>query len=257
MTEPDWQLRLAALLEEAQRNPPRHPRPLIEAVAELAFTVPETQADAWLDALPPGPPPLAALYLRHLMEQEGGEAERLLTVQAAPGSRFEALTDDKGRTAYRRVEDMFEHVAFGRCRHMVSVGCGPLPVTALHVIERTSVQQCLLLDELPEPVRTCQALIQRFGWHRLQARVARGEEHDYADAQVVFIANAVRPKAATLGRVLATAAEDVQIVLREPWSLGRLWTERGEDALDARVEVVARGPASRHLSRDLFLRRRR
>ena len=66
----------------------------------------------------------------------------------------------------------------------------------------------------------------------------------------------VRPKAATVTRILDTAPEEVQIVIREPVGFGRLWNESAEWGLDPRLEVAGYGPAGRTLSRNLFVRRR-
>jgi len=65
----------------------------------------------------------------------------------------------------------------------------------------------------------------------------------------------VHGKAATVRRALASAAPDAQFVVREPYSLGRLWAERAELELTDVLEVDGRGPVSRHLSRDLYVRR--
>ena len=54
-------------------------------------------------------------------------------------------------------------------------------------------------------------------------------------------------------RAIATAGPGVQVVLREPYSLGRLWAERAESRFDAPLQVCHRGPGSRYLSRDVFV----
>jgi hypothetical protein len=84
-----------------------------------------------------------------------------------------------------------------------------------------------------------------------------GRAYDFSRAQVIFVANMVSPKAAVLSRIADTAAEGVQVVVREPYSLGRLLTESVEDSLDSRLEITGKGHGWRgNLSLDLYLRRR-
>jgi hypothetical protein len=52
------------------------------------------------------------------------------------------------------------------------------------------------------------------------------------------------------------APDDVRIIVWDPVSPGRLWAESAESALDARLEVAARGKRSLNLARDILLRRR-
>jgi hypothetical protein len=252
----DWTLQLDELLRDAGTLPPTQ---VVERLAALAFEVPEAEATAWLDARAAAgleASPLADPYLHHLQERETREARRLLAAAGPHGRRFLDVAGESGRVGYERVAAMFEHVDFAHCRRLVMIGCGPLPVTALHVAERAGVPDCVLLDVSAAAVADCAALVRAYGWRALAPQVGDGAFFDYAGAHVVYVANVVRPKAATVARIAATAGPEVQLVLREPWSLGRLWSEAGEPAaLGAGFTVVARGPVSRHLSRDVILRR--
>src|SRR5262249_17215701 len=62
-----------------------------------------------------------------------------------------------------------------------------------------------------------------------------GAQYDYSDADVIFVANLVRPKQAVLTRILHTAPDHVRIILRDLYSLGLLWAEEGAAALDPSV----------------------
>jgi hypothetical protein len=66
----------------------------------------------------------------------------------------------------------------------------------------------------------------------------------------------VSPKAAVVSRIADTAPDEVQIVLWEPYSLGRLWAESAERTLDPRLEITGRTSISRNMTRDVFVRRR-
>lgn len=230
----------------------------INEVADLAFSLPEGEADAFLEANPfwrAHRESAVRLYYEHIVAMETAEAARLLDMPTGPGRRYADLASPKGRISYERVADMFDQVDFQGCRHFVMVGCGQLPVTPLHVMERAGVTHMTLLDVSPKAVDVVGRLRDAFGWHALQPRLSSGKDFDYAGADIVYIGNMVSPKSLTLQRVLATAPADVRIVLREPYSFGRLWAEKAEVEFGGAVQVTGRGAVSRHLSRDLFLRR--
>lgn len=257
MSSRHWVARVEDLLAQAPALPRAE---VVERMAAIAFEVPESEVLPWLAeraAATGEPRPLAPLYLQYLTDNETAESHRLLAA-ARTGARFLDVASAKGRAGYERVAEMFAHVDFSCCRRLVMVGCGPLPVTALHVAERCGVPECVLLDTSAPALADCAALVQAFGWQALHPCLADGAAFDYGSAQVVYVANVVSPKAATLARVASTAPAGVQLVVREPWSLGRLWSEVGEPAAQALgFETVAHGPPSRHLSRDVILRRPR
>lgn len=250
-----WEDRVAQMLATWQG---RDRIQLIEQVAQLAFEVPEQQGDAWLernDAWRAQQGETMRLYGDYIVENESREAARLLALPDAAGSSFLEIAGEKARVGYQRVADMFEHVDFGGCRRFTMVGCGPLPVTALHVMERAGVPECVLLDVSAERLQAVQALRDKFGWSALRPQLCAGQAFDYAGAGVVYVANMVRCKLETVSRILATTDAGVQLVVRDPYSLGRLWSEKVEGLLGPEVEVLGRGPVSGHLSRDLYLRK--
>ena len=150
---------------------------------------------------------------------------------------------------------MFDVIDFRSGTQFVMVGCGPLPMTLYHVHDRTDVAELVAIDVDVDAIETVNATARRFGLHRVSANVVSGERFDYARADVIYVANLVRPKASVLERIADTAPRDAAIVLREPYSLGRLLTERGTDHLDQRLKVASVSPPElSHFSRHVFLR---
>ncbi len=94
------------------------------------------------------------------------------------------------------------------------------------------------------------------GYTRIRAEVADGCSYDFGQAPIVFATTYVSGKPAVLSRIADTAPENVQIAVREPYSLGRLWAEGCELASEPRLEVIARGRGGWGLSRGLYLKRR-
>ena len=157
---------------------------------------------------------------------------------------------------YNRVREMFDRVDFSGCRQFVMVGCGRLPVTMFHVHDRTESTDIVGLDVVPEAVDTAREIAARFGYARVGTELCEGQAYDYRDAQIVFITNMISSKAAVLSRIAETAPPEVRIIVREPYSLRRLWSESGERSLDPRLEITGRGSNNATLSRDVYLKRR-
>lgn len=228
----------------------------IVAMADLATRLSESEAAMLVRALGDTAAEFARFFADSVFAREAAEAQAVLAYAPRPGLGYRDVAGQEGAAAYARVADMFTHVDFSNCRRFVLVGAGELPTTALHVHDRTGVAHIDCLDTRPEAVRSIEALAAWLGSDRLRALRFDGTQYDYSDADVIFVANMVRPKQVILARILDTASDHVRIVLRDPYSLGLLWAEEGGAALDPRVSIAACGVGSRFLSRDLFLARR-
>jgi hypothetical protein len=230
------------------------PAQTIESLVDLALSLPDAgesllRTTPSLDAHAPG---LRRRYLAYITAMER-QASAALRAQALRPGGFAEKTDDAGRLAYRRVDDLFEHLDFRRARRFVMIGCGRMPVTVLQACERFPHLETLALDSDAEAIEEARDLCRELGLGGVRFELGCGEQHDFAGADVVFVANMVAPKSATLKRILDTGYAQAQVVLREPYGLGRLWADCAEDSLDPRVRVVLRGPGSRYLSRNVFL----
>jgi hypothetical protein len=243
-------------LDEALAHPPGgDPDAMVETLVDLALER-EDAGESHLDAHPElmaHAPRLRAAYQAHILAMERRESDRLLALGSRV--RFTEAAHEPGLRAYRRVDDLFERVDFARARRFTMVGSGRLPVTALQAAERFPGLAVTALDTDAQAVEVGGRLAGMLGLDNLTFGKVDGSGHGYRGTDIVFIANMVSPKAAALRRVLDTSEATTQVVLREPYGLGRLWTERAEDRLDSRVRVAARGKGSRYLSRNVFLAR--
>lgn len=227
----------------------------IEALVDLALER-DDAGDTHLDAHPElmaHAPRLSAAYQRYILGMERRGSDRLLALGSRV--RFAEVADEPALRAYRRVDDLFEQVDFARARRFTMVGSGRLPVTALQAAERFPGLAVTALDTDPQAAEVGGRLARMLGLDNLAFRRADGSGHGYRDADIVFIANMVSPKAEALRQVLDTSPHHARVILREPYGLGRLWTERAEDRLDPRVRIASRGKGSRYLSRNVFLDR--
>lgn len=199
---------------------------------------------------------LSQLYSRYLQTQEF-QAARKLVREVAQGRHFKLKAGGEfAERAYARVRDMFEHCDFSRCRRFVMAGCGPLPVTMFQVLDHTNVPAVVGIDCDLRAVGAAQELFQTRGDLRASVVHGDGQDYDYADANVIYIANMCSPKAAILDAVGRTVSKEAQIIAREPVSLGRLLAENVENSLNDNWRVVGEGEKDRRfLSRHLFLQR--
>ena len=134
------------------------------------------------------------------------------------------------------------------------VGCGWRPVTTFHMHDETSVPEVIGIEIVPDAAETATGLARKLGCDRMQVELCDALDFDYGGAQVVYVASMVTPKAAVVSRILDTADNDVQIVLWEPVSLGRLWVESALRPLDARLAVTGYGTVN-WLTTEIFTRR--
>lgn len=157
---------------------------------------------------------------------------------------------------YDRTGDLLDQLDLRNCRCVVVVGCGWIPATLFYFHDRTGIPELIGLDVTADAVATSNELARRLGYTRARTEVQDGGSYDYGRTQIVYIVNMVSSKSAVLSRIADTAPDDVQVIVGEPYSLGRLWSEAVEPTLDPRFEVASRGPERATLSRALLLRRK-
>jgi hypothetical protein len=201
-------------------------------------------------------PALTRAFYQRVVRKEVAESARLLQQVRGGSVSFTDVASSVVLRTYHRVREMFERIDFRACGRFVMVGCGRVPVTMFHVHDRTEVTDIIGLDIVPDAVATAREIAARFGYSRVRVELCEGQAYDYRDAQIVFITNMISSKAAVLSRIAETAPPEVRIIVREPYSLRRLWSESGERSLDPRLEVIGRGTAHPTLSRDVYLKRR-
>lgn len=199
---------------------------------------------------------LGDLYGRYVQRQELAEARALLVHGTGLAGLARGEGGDFAGRSYARVRDLFESIDFSGCQVFIMVGCGPLPVTLLHVAERTRVLRLVGLDVGLEAAESAREVCHGLGLERVEIRDCDGCHFDYSDADVVYVANLVRPKHAVLRRVAETVRPETRVVVREPSAAGALFAERGADPADPRWRVIGSAPEDgRFLSYHLFLQR--
>ena len=143
-------------------------------------------------------------------------------------------------------------------KKLVMVGAGPLPKTMLHFHDHTDIEQIIGLDSNQESVYIAGQMIRRAhkNTSRIQLVHYNGLNYDYKDADLVFVANFVTPKAKVLNRIAATAKNGVQVLVRTPVSFGKMIYESATEGLDPRLAITQEGEVNNYfLSKTLVLQK--
>lgn len=251
-----WKEKLERLIGSL---PTRDPDDFFKEICDLGVGIGDDAGEALLDDNPDlfeHAPALRRAYYQRVTNNDIAETQRLLQREWDGPTHFKDVAGAPRLVDYNRSLDMFEHLDFSNCRCLVSVGCGRVPFTVFHVHEKTTIPEIIGLDILPEAIEAADALAARLGYGRMRTELRDGRSYDYSKAQIVYIAGMVSPKSAVLSRIIGTAPDDVEIVVREPYSLARLWLESIEHSLDPRLEVFGTGRGHWSLNRDVYLKRR-
>jgi hypothetical protein len=247
---------VADLISRLERSGERELDAASRAALERLLSLAQGLDRSDVESLGAGSAPLAAIYGRYVQQSEAKEAKALIEREADGGALARGEGGDFAGRSYARVRDMFGRIDFTTCREFAMVGCGPLPATLLHVAERTGVPRIVGLDVDAGSVHSAREICGRWSPSRIDVLLRHGSAHDYGSAQIVYLANLIRPKAAVLARVAETVRPGTQVVVREPFEAGCLFAESGVDPLDPRLKLLARGPGDRRfLSRHVFLER--
>lgn len=251
-----WQTDLEALLNSAEG---RHPDDLFKEICELGTAMGIDAGEALLKAHPEYfsyTPWLTEAFGRMIAQWDITETGHLLSLGPDDPVPFKDVATSRTLKHYNRLNDVFDHFDFQGRRKMVMVGCGRKPFTTFHFHDRTDIAEIIGLDIFPEAIETANAMAAKFGYDRMRAELCNGRDYDYSETDVVYVSTMAIPKLEVVSRIADTAPEDVQIILWEPVSLSKLWSEWAEGDLDPRLEVTGRGHVSSGLTRDVFVRRR-
>jgi len=242
----------------------RTPTELINGIRDIGVAMGHDAGEALLDSHPElfsHRPVLTRAFIEMVQAQDVAEIRQMLDKDVNGPTSFGQIATERtsigvmsSKDAYKRLDEVFEHVDFSRCARAVMVGCGGRPFTMFRIHDQTPVPEIVGLDIVPDAVETANILAAKLGYTRCRAEFRNGRDYDYRGAQVVYIASMVSPKAAVVSRIADMAPADLQLVLWEPYSLARLWSERAEETLDPRLEVVGRTRVSRNMTRDVFVR---
>jgi hypothetical protein len=236
-----WKGDLDALLASSDSE---DPVALTTRLSQLAARLSPADVEALLGRYPnifAYSPKLASADYERTLRRDSREAERILNTDLPVPTGFRDVADQASKVLYDRVADMFEHIDFAHCPRVVMIGCGRVPATVFHIHDRTDVPDVVGLDVVPESVEIAGALARKLGYPRARFELADGRAYDFAEAPVVFVGRMVSPKRAVLSHIADTAPANIQIIMRDPISVGLLWSECGEQDLDPRLEIISRG----------------
>jgi len=149
-----------------------------------------------------------------------------------------ALESDFAGAAWDRLHDIPDLVDLARVRRIAVVGCGPVPVTAFFLEEKSAAEEIVALDRNAQATDLARRLIRHLGTKRIGVQVGDGGSVDYGRFDLVYVTNHVSPKLAVLERIADTAPAGVHVLVRQGFGLGRLLSESIDDATPRGLRVV-------------------
>lgn len=178
-------------------------------------------------------------YVRTL---EALESISILTKNVHNNASFVDFFNKRiAKETYLQTSKEIEMADFSNCKTLVMVGAGPLPETILYIYENTNIENIIGLDNNQEAVFMAGEMIRSQNLPRIKFLHFDGTLYDYHDADIVYVANFVRPKKKIFQRIAETAKTNVQIVTRTPVMFGRMLYEDTLPSLHSRLSLIQEG----------------
>ena len=193
-------------------------------------------------------------HAAYIKNQEYKAAGELIKHQ---GSKFQqhCLTNAFFQSAYNRVADMFTWEDFDRCKKLIMVGCGPLPMTLMHVAAKYPSIPLEGLDSDLHAIEVARTVARAATMPNIHLIHSNGVSYSYHDANIVYVANLVSPKVDVLMRIANTASIGTLVILRDPTEDGLHLADSGLQSLNSKFHIEAEGDKSEVFhSRHIFLR---
>lgn len=111
--------------------------------------------------------------------------------------------------------------------HVLCIGCGPLPVTAMEIARRTGAR-ITAVDICPMAVKWARRAVERNKLsHLVQVQKADGRKVNPRGYTVVHVARQVCPQQCVLDNILARCGNKVRVIVRTPHAcLEKFYGER-------------------------------
>ncbi|MCP4469660.1 MAG: hypothetical protein GY815_03055 [Gammaproteobacteria bacterium] len=195
-------------------------------------------------------------HAEYIKQSEYQAASILLERIGAHKSESTVLSlGDFAKEAYQRVGEIFEWDDFKNCQDMIMIGCGPLPVTALHVAERCPLIKIYALDVDEKALKVARQVIDVLEVEQIDLIHDDGVSYQYGIASIIYIANLVRPKSEVLRQIAKTAAPGTLVILRDPTRAGVTVAEAGIDHIGSNYKIEGFGEDNDvFMSKHVYLR---
>jgi hypothetical protein len=178
-------------------------------------------------------------YVRTL---EALESMSILTKNVHTDASFLDFFNKRiAKETYLQTSKEIQMADFSNCKTLVMVGAGPLPETILYIYENTDIENIIGLDNNQEAVFMAGEMVRSQNLPRIKFLHYDGTLYDYNDADIIYVANFVRPKKKIFHRIAETAKTNVQIVTRTPVMFGRMLYEDTLPSLHPRLSLIQEG----------------
>jgi hypothetical protein len=141
---------------------------------------------------------------------------------------------------YSRIADMFCWKDFHYGDSLVMVGCGPLPVTLLHVADRYPTLNIHGLDSDKESIEVARQVLDVFAVAKAELLHTDGAAYNYAHAKIIYVANLVYPKSAVFKQISRSRCSGALVILRDPTESGTHLAGVGLNGIDENLVRLCR-----------------
>ncbi|MFT7184328.1 MAG: hypothetical protein ACI9QC_000667 [Oceanicoccus sp.] len=151
---------------------------------------------------------------------------------------FDLINGDYMQQSYNHVNEELKLIDTKKCKRLVMVGCGPYPETILYLNENIEHTEIIGLDESREAIYMSGKMLESQNLEKIELQSLAGYQFDFTEVDVVHIANFVPSKKKILDRIVETAPDHVQILVRTPQLLGSIFYTDPLTNLNSRLIIV-------------------
>lgn len=152
------------------------------------------------------------------------------------------LSNNLAMDGYNQVKNEILMVDWKGKNNVVMVGCGSLPQTVLCLYDNTKAENIVGLDNNQESIYIAREMVKSINRvDRINLIHCDGLNYDYGNADLVYVANFIKPKTKVIDRIAETAKDGVNVIVRSPVSFGKMFYENALEDLNPVLSVVKEG----------------
>lgn len=148
------------------------------------------------------------------------------------------LNKERAKQVFLQTNAEIRLVDFSDCKTLIMVWTGSFPETILYIYENTSIDTIIWIDKNQEAVYIASELVKAQNVKKIKFLHYNGENYDYWNTDVIFVANFCFNKRKIFERIAKTAKPGTKILARNPVLFWRMFYEDTVAALHPRLALI-------------------
>lgn len=162
-------------------------------------------------------------------------------------SFLDLLSKNLAMDGYNQVRTEIGMIDWKGKKNVVMVGCGSLPQTILCLYDNTQASNIVGLDNNQESIYIAREMMKNINSSsRINLQHCEGLNYDYGKADLIYVANFIKPKKKVIDRIAQTAKHGANIIVRSPVSFGRMLYEDALDNLNPLLTILKEGDINKN-----------